>query len=348
MIVPAPRTDRGRQRFVATAGAFLLMVGLYATLRGMPVPALGSASDNVRRLDPLFLERYAAPPPPEAPAEAADDEPAPDVASAGAIDQEVGSAIDELTRRFGAGDGGLGGGGVTRGAQRAEGLGGIEADPEGSRFSEIFGGAADPIAPVTAPRARPAAPRAATGGAGLEIGERLERTQPAGDPTPAADDLNITVEAPTQRAGRDADAPDVELKAYEAESFESLEMDALAAWMQQHADELPVGVRVHLNYLPTFLTASEPFAAGDREFELYLMYNEALRELHIVLVEGDRSVYLIDRGFQAQSRSLREGTVRRVDGEIMTVDSQRRAASGDRAQEFYNIFLSWWEAARAR
>ena len=104
MILPAPRTDRGRQRFVATAGAFLLMVGLYATLRGMPVPALGSASDNVRRLDPLFLERYAAPPPPEAPAEAADDEPAPDVANAGAIDQEVGSAIDELTRRFGGGD----------------------------------------------------------------------------------------------------------------------------------------------------------------------------------------------------------------------------------------------------
>ena len=75
------------------------------------------------------------------------------------------------------------------------------------------------------------------------------------------------------------------------------------------------------------------------------MYNESLRELHIVLVEGDRSVYLIDRGFQAQSRSLREGTVRRIEGEIMTVDSQRRAASDDRAQEFYNIFLSWWETA---
>ncbi len=76
------------------------------------------------------------------------------------------------------------------------------------------------------------------------------------------------------------------------------------------------------------------------------MFNESLRELHIVLVEGDRSVYLIDRGFQEQSRSLREGTVRRFEGEILAVDSRTGAASSDRAREFYNVFLSWWEVAK--
>jgi hypothetical protein len=324
MILPAPRADEGRRRVVSSVGALVLMLGLYATVRGTPVPSLGSASATVRRLDPLFLERYAAPPPPEAPADAADDEPAPDVSNAGAIDQEVVSAIDELTRRFAGGDGDLGGGGVSRGAQRPEALGGIETDPDDSRFSEVFGGAADPIAPVTAPRARTPAPRVSAdgGGGGLAIGERPQRTAATRTAEQDADDLNIAVEAP-----------------------ESFEVNALASWMRANAAELPVGVRVHLNYLPSFLTAAAPFAAGDRAFELYLMYNEPLRELHIVLVEGESSVYLIDRGFQAQSRSLREGTVRRVEGEIMTVDSQRRAASGDRAQEFYNIFLSWWEAA---
>jgi hypothetical protein len=347
MILPAPRADEGRRRVVSSVGALVLMLGLYATVRGTPVPSLGSASATVRRLDPLFLERYAAPPPPEAPADAADDEPAPDVSNAGAIDQEVVSAIDELTRRFAGGDGDLGGGGVSRGAQRPEALGGIETDPDDSRFSEVFGGAADPIAPVTAPRARTPAPRVSAdgGGGGLAIGERPQRTAATRTAEQDADDLNIAVEAPTQREGRETDMPNVSLKEYGAESFESFEVNALASWMRANAAELPVGVRVHLNYLPSFLTAAAPFAAGDRAFELYLMYNEPLRELHIVLVEGESSVYLIDRGFQAQSRSLREGTVRRVEGEIMTVDSQRRAASGDRAQEFYNIFLSWWEAA---
>jgi hypothetical protein len=270
------------------------------------------------------------------------------VSNAGAIDQEVVSAIDELTRRFGGSDGGLGGSGVTRGAQTADALGGIETDPSESRFAEVFGGAGDPVTAVAPPGARTPPPRAATGGTGLEIGARTQRTGAAPTVETRNDDVDIAVEAPTQRAARDDDVTDVVLREYGAENFDAFAVDALASWMHANTAELPVGVKVHLNYVPSFLTAAEPFAAGDRTFELYLMYNESLRELHIVLVEGDRSVYLIDRGFQAQSRSLREGTVGRVDGEIMTVDSQRRAAAGDRAREFYNIFLSWWEAASSR
>jgi hypothetical protein len=332
---------------VATVGALLLMTCLYATLRGMPVPTLGSASDHVRKLDPLFLERYTAPPKPAAPT-AEDDEPAPEAASTSALDQEVGSAIDELTRRFGAADDGVGGTGVARDARAADALGGLEADPGESRFSEIFGGAGEELAPATPPRARNPAPRPGADGGGLEVGARPQRREAAVAATAPTDDIAITVEAPTQRAARAELATDVELKDYGAESFEAIAVDDLASWMRQHSAELPVGVRVHLNYFPSLLTAAEPFQAGDRQFELYLMYNEALRELHIVLVEGDHSVYLIDRGFQARSRSLREGIVGRIEGEIMTVDSQRRAASDERAQEFYNIFLSWWEAASRR
>jgi len=53
---------------------------------------------------------------------------------------------------------------------------------------------------------------------------------------------------------------------------------------------------------------------------------------------------MIDRGFQEESRSLREGTVRRLDGRIVAVDSRTASASSERAQDFYNVFLSWWES----
>ena len=110
--------------------------------------------------------------------------------------------------------------------------------------------------------------------------------------------------------------------------------------------DLPVGVRVHVNFEPTFLTSTALFASEGRNWELYLMFNQSLREVHLVLVEGNRSVYLIDRGFQEQSRSLREGTVRRTGGAIIAVDSQSGAASSDRARDFYNVFLSWWEVVK--
>jgi hypothetical protein len=139
---------------------------------------------------------------------------------------------------------------------------------------------------------------------------------------------------------------DVVIRDFESDSFDGSEADMLAAWMRSHAAELPIGVRVHMNYQPSFLTASAPFSSDGRQWELFLMFNESLREVHIVLVEGNQSVYLIDRGFLEQSRSLREGTVRRLDGQIVAVDSRTGAASSDRAADFYNVFLSWWEAAR--
>ena len=77
--------------------------------------------------------------------------------------------------------------------------------------------------------------------------------------------------------------------------------------MRSNPAPLPVGVRVHMNYESTFLTSVVPFDSNGARWELFLMYNEVLRELHIVLVQGDRSVYLIDRGFLEQSRFSTRG-----------------------------------------
>jgi hypothetical protein len=345
MIVPARPTDGRRQRAIAFIATAVFLGTIYAGLRAMPVPAFGGSNALIRRLDPLFVERYSAPPEPE-PETPADADPGPEPGPV-ATSQEVTSAIDELTRRFREGGGGdVAAGGSGRGDAAADAGGGISSELGSDRFSDLFGGGAvDPL-PGAAPRVR-TPPAGGTGGGGIEMGAAVRRSGPTTTVTAESDDIGISTAAPTGRSAVDDAATDVEIKEYEAENFNATEVGALSAWMRANPTELPAAVKVHLNYLPAFLTAVVPVVSGDRQFDLFLMYNESLRELHILMVEGDRSVYLIDRGFQAQSRSLREGIVRRMNGEIMTVDSQQRAASSGQAQAFYNIFLSWWEVARA-
>lgn len=153
----------------------------------------------------------------------------------------------------------------------------------------------------------------------------------------------VAVTTSTARAGVEP-GEELEIAPQLAEAFDESAAGRLGAWMRSNPAELPVGVRVHMNYEPSFLTATSVFASEGRSWELYLMFNESLAEVHVVLIEGGESVYLIDRGFQEQSRSLREGSVRRAGGEIMAINSRSGAASGARSTEFYNVFLSWWAA----
>ncbi len=338
MILPRPRNDTRRQRITALGGSLFLMVVLHAGLRGTPLPAFGSSRAVIRELNPLFVERYATPPPPEI------DDAAPTEATEAPVnarlEQEVGTAIDELVRRFAPG--GVAAEGRARSGTPSVGTTGIEADPEAERFTELFGTAGDAAA-VTAPRARATTTRGQVRAGGIGIETR--RTTPARRDGADLGDPDISVETARSRS-EDQPATEVVIKEYEAGSLNLSEVEVLAEWIEANPADLPVGVKVHLNYSPAFLTASMPLVTGTRELELYLMFNAGLRELHIVLVEDDRSVYLIDRGFQEQSRSLREGTVQRLEGEIVTVDSRAGAASSDRAREFYNIFLSWWDTAK--
>ena len=342
MLLPQPRTDGSRQRATSIGGAALLMVVLYSGLRGTPIPALGSSREVIRQLDPLFVERYSAPPAPEAPEpDAGGDETTEAGTGRANLEQEVGIAIDELARRFGAA-----GSPAERDPTRgdAASVPGIEAAVEDARFRELFGDA-DEIASVATPIERPTVTRPAPNARGIAMVTGVPPSPDTAQSLGAGESIPITVEAPTARVG-DTPATDVVIKDFEPESLDRSKVDVLADWMEAHPSRLPVGVQVHLNYIESFRTASVPVVTDGREFELYLMFNPSLSELHIMLVEGDRSVYLIDRGFQAQSRSLREGTIRRVNGEIVTVNSRAGAASSNRAREFYNIFLSWWEVAQ--
>lgn len=352
MILPVPRSDHARQRSVSAAGALALLFGLYAAMQAAPLPSFQSSNSMVRSLDPLFVERFAAPPPPDVPQAAAkSEEPSTDLPAVVAMEEDVGVALSELSRKFGSEPTPTSGRSTTgavrtagAGEARAEGLG---ASGDEGLFAELFGGS-DALPPPSA-RARPRAESPVTRRGALESGTRIRVADSLGSEStlPVASAPTGRVEALAERTRRAAPAHEVVVRAYEPERFSAIAVDRLGAWLRANQRELPVGVRVHLRQQPSFPTAAVPLLVDGRTIELYLMYNPSLRELHVVLVEGERSVYLIDRGFQSQSRSLREGTVRRLNGEIVAVNSQAAAAGSDRAREFYNIFLSWWDVARA-
>lgn len=356
MIKPKPKPSPVGSRAMATVVTVALLLGAWVGLKGTAVPAFASGRDVIRELDPLLFQRYAAPAVPEDEAEA-ETEPEeapveePEVpAEVVSFDEEVGAAMEGLEDRFTSEP--L----STPAAERDAGGAGEGAGPAGiaeevpdARFEALFGGGGDVVVEGAAAR-RSGRASGDRGGVGLGITEQPSAAGATGV-TGAGDRTRSGVAA----AGPALDAPtttrreataesEVEIGEFEPESFDGSAADRLATWMRRNPADLPVGVRAHVNFQPSFLTSVVPFTSEGREWELFLMFNESLRELHIVLVEGDRSIYMIDRGFQEESRSLREGTVRRVDGEIMAVDSRSVSASGERARDFYNVFLSWWES----
>lgn len=343
MIRPKPKASQTGPRVGAFVLTFGLLLGAAASLRATSLPTFASGREIIRELDALILERFAFVQPEDAPPEEPLSEPVDDVVEEASFDDEVGAAMAGLEELFGD-EATTTPTAATRDSD-ADGdqSSGIQATADDVRFESLFGDRDDaPTGRVGRPR-----PTRDTGsGLGIGINERLADTGPDSDVAQSATGgPEVAIRTGTER--EEVEAPTVEITEYESESFDGSEAARLGAWMRSNPAPLPVGVRVHMNYESTFLTSVAPFVSGGVRWELYLMFNDALRELHIVLVEGDRSVYLIDRGFQEQSRSLREGTVRRSNGSIVAVDSRSSAASGDRAREFYNVFLSWWETTKA-
>lgn len=120
----------------------------------------------------------------------------------------------------------------------------------------------------------------------------------------------------------------------------------LVKWMKENPAELPPSVRRVMGdgrWDPNYLTSRVPFYIEDRQFDLLLMVKEADVEVHIFLVESmEEATYLIDSGFQKESSSLRVGSVGYQNEDIAEIDSQMRTARTEDTQEFYQIFLSWW------
>ena len=126
------------------------------------------------------------------------------------------------------------------------------------------------------------------------------------------------------------------------------DLGGLLRWMRLHPAELPPGIKRHIDYEEGQLSSTATVVGRERSVELYLMARPATKELHVVLVDGQTTYYLIDRSFQKDGRLFRHGRARRRDDLIIGVVSEDRAPSSPEATLFYDIFLRWWEAERLR
>jgi hypothetical protein len=123
---------------------------------------------------------------------------------------------------------------------------------------------------------------------------------------------------------------------------------ALLEWMRRHPADLPEVVDRFMGFQPGNLTSRVKFNVGGKRYEMFLLCVEATYEVRVVLVENDEVTYLIDEGFKKQSNYLRTGALtRQANGEILSFGSVMREASNRRTQDFYQIFLSWWETVKA-
>jgi hypothetical protein len=122
---------------------------------------------------------------------------------------------------------------------------------------------------------------------------------------------------------------------------------ALIEWMKRNPAQFPGVIERFMEKSPGDLTSKVSFQADGRQFELYLLAKEAIAEVRISLLEGNESTYLIDRGLQENSRFLRIGSVNRTPtGSILSFGTVRKEASDQRASQFYQIFLSWWDSVK--
>jgi hypothetical protein len=122
---------------------------------------------------------------------------------------------------------------------------------------------------------------------------------------------------------------------------------ALVEWMRRHPADLAEVVERFMGFQPGNLTSHLTFNAGGQEFEMFLLCVEPTYEIRIALVHENEVTYLIDQGFKKQSNYLRVGSLtRQAEGEIHRFGSVLREASDYRTQEFYQIFLSWWETVK--
>lgn len=153
---------------------------------------------------------------------------------------------------------------------------------------------------------------------------------PAGNTAPAASSEGGIAKLPLDSFGR---------------NYKDLEVREIINWMKGNPSELPKGIRQLVRFRPAFLSSVASFTMEGKQYELYLMCKESLFEVHVVLVEQGEATYLVDRSFQKLSTYLRKGQVRRTqDNQIIAVRSNM--ASNDSSDEFYTLFLSWWEWAK--
>ena len=141
--------------------------------------------------------------------------------------------------------------------------------------------------------------------------------------------------------------PKIRRSAQAASDSMVLAIDAIMEWMRLNGSRLPPGIRRHVGQREGDLTARAKAVHEGSSYEVFLLARVPVREIHVVLVRGEETYYLIDRSFQREGRSFRTGFARRASGVIQGVVSEEQAASSHEASRFYDVFLAWWDNEKA-
>ncbi|MFZ5515779.1 MAG: hypothetical protein ACOY90_04040 [Candidatus Zhuqueibacterota bacterium] len=124
-------------------------------------------------------------------------------------------------------------------------------------------------------------------------------------------------------------------------------IDDLMKWMNSNKGSFNRVTESFMMYESGDLTSKTDYVYNGRKFELYLLYKPNVKEIRICMVEGNRSTMLIDDGFKKQSNYLRTGDVSRDGNDsIVLFSTSQHPASEQMTNEFYQIFLMWWEKAK--
>ena len=117
---------------------------------------------------------------------------------------------------------------------------------------------------------------------------------------------------------------------------------AIIEWMRRWPGGLPPAIRRHIDWTVDALSSVDTLAHDNHTDELYLMARPLTRELHVVLVRGERSYYFIDRGGRQEGHKFRVGTVRREEGVIAGIVSEDRPLDSPDARFLFQVILTWW------
>ncbi|MBN1351371.1 hypothetical protein JXJ21_18280 [candidate division KSB1 bacterium] len=118
----------------------------------------------------------------------------------------------------------------------------------------------------------------------------------------------------------------------------------LSKWMANNHTELPEVVKKFMGYDSLDLASQVKFKFKGRDFNLFLLCRESILEIRICLLEENHVTMLIDKGFKKKSHFLRIGNVNRKDDKILSFGTTRESPSEQRTQDFYQVFLSWWQS----
>jgi hypothetical protein len=118
----------------------------------------------------------------------------------------------------------------------------------------------------------------------------------------------------------------------------------LIEWMKKNPSQLTPVIKRFMGFRNGNLTSQTQITLSGRFFEIFLVCHEIQYEVRICIVEAGKSTLLIDKGFRRQSNYFRIGNASRDhSGRIFSFGTSQESPSDERTDEFYRIFLTWWE-----